>query len=112
MKYVAAYMLLALKGEENIDNAKLKALLEGCDCEVNEDSLTSVISALKGKKLNELINNGLGKVCAMGGGSGSGAAGAGAGAAEEKEEEKEEEEEEESVEEESVDMDMGGLFDF
>ena len=110
MKYVAAYMLLALKGEENIDNAKLKALLEACDCDVNEDSLNAVVNALKGKRLDELINNGLGKVSSMAGGSGG--AGSGAAAAEEKAEEAEEEESEEEVEEESVDMDMGGLFDF
>ena len=109
MKYVAAYMLLALKGEDNIDQAKLKALLEACDCDVNEDSLNAVVTALKGKRLDELINNGLGKVSSMAGGSGGSGAGA---AAEEKEEEVEEEEEEEEVEEESVDMDMGGLFDF
>ena len=106
MKYVAAYTLLALRGESDIDAAKVKAVLEACDCEVNQDSLDAVITALKGKCLSELINTGLPKVgsMAVGGGGGSG----GAGAEEKKEEEEEEEEEE--VEEEEMDFDMGDLF--
>ena len=109
MKYVAAYTLLALRGEENIDAAKVKALLEACECEVNQDSLDAVVNALKGKDLSELINNGLSKVSSLSVGGGSGSGGAGnAGNAEEKKEEEAEEEEE--VEEEEVDFDMGDLF--
>ena len=111
MKYVAAYTLLALRGESNIDAAKVKALLEACECEVNQDSLDAVVNALKGKDLSELINNGLSKVSSLsvgGGGSSGGAGAGGAGGAEEKKEEEAEEEEE--VEEEEVDFDMGDLF--
>merc|ERR1739838_725488 len=106
MKYVAAYTLLALRGEENIDASKLKTLLEACDCDVNQESLDAVVNALEGKNLSELINNGLSKVSSLSVGGGSG--GAGAGPAEEKKEEEVVEEEE--VEEEEVDFDMGELF--
>ena len=107
MKYVAAYTLLTLRGEKDIDAAKLKKFLEECDCEVDQSSLDAVVNALKGKCLTELINNGLPKVSSMavGGGGSGGAAG---GEAEKKEEEEEEEEEE--VEEEEMDFDMGDLF--
>ena len=108
MKYVAAYTLLALRGEENIDAAKVKALLEACECDVNQDSLDAVVNALKGKDLSELINNGLTKVSSLSvGGGGSSGAGGAANTEEKKEEEAEEEEE---VEEEEVDFDMGDLF--
>ena len=106
MKYVAAYTLLALQGEKNIDAAKVKALLVACDCEVDQTSLDAVVNSLKGKCLTELINNGMSKVSSMGGGSGSGAAGAG----EAKAEEAVEEEKEETVEEEEESYSMGGLF--
>ena len=108
MKYVAAYTLLALRGEKNIDAAKLRKLLEDCDCDVNQESLDAVINALKGKNLTELINNGLGKISSMavGGGSGGGAA----KAEDKKEEDDEDEESEEEVEEEEMDFDMGDLF--
>ena len=105
MKYVAAYTLLALRGETDIDAAKLRSLLEACDCEVNQDSLDAVVNALKGKCLTELINNGLPKISSMSVGGSGGAAG---GKVEEKP--AEEEEEEEEVEEEEMDFDMGGLF--
>ena len=106
MKYVAAYTLLTLRGETDIDAAKLRKFLEECDCEVNQESLDAVVNALKGKNLTELINNGLPKVSSMSVGGGSG--GAAGGDAEAKEEEAEEEEEE--VEEEEMDFDMGDLF--
>ena len=107
MKYVAAYTLLALRGENDIDASKLKAFLEACDCEVNQDSLDAVVNALKGKSLTELINNGLPKVSGMSVGGGSGGA---AGGNDDAKAEEEEEEEEEEVEEEEMDFDMGDLF--
>ena len=107
MKYVAAYTLLALRGESDIDASKVRAVLEACDCDVNQDSLDAVIKALKGKCLTDLINTGLPKVGSMAVGGGSG--GSGGAAAEEKKEEADEESEEE-VEEEEMDFDMGDLF--
>ena len=107
MKYVAAYTLLALQGEKNIDAGKLKSFLVACECEVDQVALDAVINALRGKNLTELINSGLGKVSSLGVGGGSG--GAKNVAAEGVKEESEEESEEE-VEEEEMDFDMGGLF--
>ena len=107
MKYVAAYTLLALRGEKNIDAAKVKALLVACDCDVDQTSLDAVIKALEGKCLTELINNGMSKVSSMGGGSGAKAAG---GATDAKAEEAVEEEKEDTVEEEEESYSMGGLF--
>ena len=107
MKYIAAYCLLALGGNENPSEDDLRKFLKSCEVETNDDQLKACVSALKGKQLHELCQEGLSQIGSMAvGGSGAGAGGQDQGAQEEnKEEEKPE------TEEESEDMDMGGLFD-
>ena len=111
MKYIAAYMLAVLAGKAEPTADDVKAILKSVDASVEDEKLNSLLEALKGKNLEELIAAGKEKmstvsVCAApAAAAGSApAAAAEAAPAEEKKEEKKEEEEEE-------DMDMGGLFD-
>ncbi|CAG8954910.1 hypothetical protein HYFRA_00008598 [Hymenoscyphus fraxineus] len=111
MKHLAAYLLLSLGGNTSPSEKDIKTVLESVGIESEDERLSSLISELKGKDINELIAEGSSKLASVpSGGSGGGApaaggAAAGGAAAEEKVEEKEEEKEE-------SDEDMGfGLFD-
>merc|ERR1712066_1136900 len=100
MKYVAAYALLALAGNESVNAADLTKFLTAAGVsDVNNDSVTAVCNALAGKQLHEVINAGFGKISSLslGGGSTTAATAGNAGPAkvEAQEEKKEEEEEEE-----------------
>nr|QLA09645.1 60S large subunit ribosomal protein P2 [Euglena gracilis] len=111
MKHIAAYLLVALSGATPSKEKVIEVLKAG-ECEADEERLDSLISALEGKDINEVIAEGLSKIgsVSLGGGGGAAApaaaapAAAAAEAAPAKKEEKKEEEEE--------DEDMGfGLFD-
>nr|O61463.1 RecName: Full=Large ribosomal subunit protein P2; AltName: Full=60S acidic ribosomal protein P2 [Cryptochiton stelleri]AAC15656.1 60S ribosomal protein P2 [Cryptochiton stelleri] len=110
MRYVAAYMLATLGGNEKPSESDLKKILDSVGIEVEKDQLTKVINELKGKNLDEVIAEGEKKLASVPSGGGVAAAapaagGGGADPAEAKEEKKEEPEEE-------SDDDMGfGLFD-
>ncbi len=111
MKSIAAYMIAVLGGKAEPTADDVKAILKSVDVAVEDEKLNSLLEALKGKNLEELIASGKEKmstvaVCAApaAGAAPAAAAAEAAPAAEEKKEEKKEEEEEE-------DMDMGGLFD-
>ncbi len=111
MRYVAAYMLANLGGSNNPSAADIEKILGSVGIEAEKDKITKVISELKGKNIDELIEEGQKKLASVpsGGaaaaGAGSSAAPAAGGAAEAKKEEKKEESE-------SEDEDMGfGLFD-
>ncbi|KAL0267214.1 UNVERIFIED_CONTAM: hypothetical protein PYX00_009551 [Menopon gallinae] len=115
MRYVAAYMLLALGGKENPTAADLEKVLSSVGIEADGEKLKTVISQLSGKNLEELISKGMEKLASMPSGGGAAAAAAapaaatGAAASPEKKEEKEAKKE---VQEEESDDDMGfGLFD-
>ncbi|KAJ5931727.1 hypothetical protein N7516_006216 [Penicillium verrucosum] len=107
MKYLAAYLLLALAGTEAPTSADIKAVLSSVGIDAEGDRLEKVISELQGKDLQELISEGSAKLASVPSGGGAAApAAAAAGGAEAPAEEKVEEKEEES------DEDMGfGLFD-
>uniref|UniRef100_A0A8C2F211 Large ribosomal subunit protein P2 n=1 Tax=Cyprinus carpio TaxID=7962 RepID=A0A8C2F211_CYPCA len=82
MRYVAAYLLAVLGGNNNPSAKDIKNILGSVGIEADDERLNKVISELNGKDINEVMN-----------------------AAEEKKEEKKEESEE-------SDEDMGfGLFD-
>ncbi|KFY18551.1 hypothetical protein V493_08530 [Pseudogymnoascus sp. VKM F-4281 (FW-2241)] len=109
MKHLAAYLLLALGGNESPSAADIKGVLSSVGIEADSERLDALIAELKGKDINTLISEGSEKLASVppGGGGGAAAPGAAAGGAaeaapaEEKEEEKEE-----------SDEDMGfGLFD-
>ncbi|XP_035019298.1 60S acidic ribosomal protein P2 [Hippoglossus stenolepis] len=115
MRYVAAYLLAALGGNETPESKDIKKILESVGIEADDACMTKVISELKGKNVNEVIASGYGKLASMPAGgavavassaaAGSGGAAAPAAAAAAEEEEKKDESE-------ASDDDMGfGLFD-
>ncbi|MBN3289522.1 RLA2 protein, partial [Polypterus senegalus] len=117
MRYVAAYLLAVLGGNESPDSKDLKKILSSVGIEAEDVRMDKVIKELNGKKVQDVIDQGYSKLsCLSTGGatavsSSAGAAatastgGATPAAAEEKKEEKKEESEE-------SDGDMGfGLFD-
>ncbi|XP_062433901.1 large ribosomal subunit protein P2 [Rhea pennata] len=116
MRYVAAYLLAVLGGNESPTSKDLKKILDSVGIETDDERVNKVISELNGKNIEDVIAQGNGKLASMpvggavavsaGGGS---AAPAGGGAAPAAAEEKKEEKKEESEE---SDDDMGfGLFD-
>ncbi|XP_072375015.1 large ribosomal subunit protein P2-like isoform X1 [Scyliorhinus torazame] len=121
MRYVAAYLLAVLGGNEAPSSKDIKKILDSVGIEADDERLNKVISELKGKNVDDVItaagvgaynettgNAKLASVPAGGvvsAGATGGAAPAAAAAVEEKKEEKKEESEE-------SDDDMGfGLFD-
>lgn len=106
MKYLAAYLLLNAAGSTPSAD-KVKSVLESVGIEIEDDKISTLISSLEGKSIDELIAEGNEKLSAVpAAGPASGSSGAASGSAEAAEEEAEEEEKEES------DDDMGfGLFD-
>merc|ERR1712150_66624 len=114
MRYVAAYLLASLGGNESPSVDDIKTILESVGVGFDEDSAETVVSKCKGKSISELIAEGSAKMASMPGGGGGGSSGAAAAsggddapAVEEKKEEKKE-----SSDESGSDDDMGfGLFD-
>lgn len=106
MKYLAAYLLLNAAGNSAPSAENVKTVLESVGIEFEEEKVSSLLSALEGKSVEELIAEGNEKLSAVPAASGAAPAAGAAGAAAEAEEEAPEEAEEES------DDDMGfGLFD-
>ncbi|GAW80725.1 60S acidic ribosomal protein P2 [Plasmodium gonderi] len=99
MKYVAAYLMCVLGGNENPTEKEVKKVLGAVNAGVEDDVLAHLMKSLSGKSCHELISGGLEKLQNIGGGAAAAAAipaGATTDAkAEEKKEEKKEEEEEE-----------------
>ncbi|XP_069489647.1 large ribosomal subunit protein P2-like [Ambystoma mexicanum] len=112
MRYVAAYLLAVLGGNNKPSAKDIKAILGSVGIEAESERLNKVISELNDKDIDEVLNAGLSKLaCVPAGGAvaastaTTAAAGGAAPAVEKKEEEKKEESEE-------SDEDMGfGLFD-
>ncbi|GAB5590023.1 60S acidic ribosomal protein P2 [Umbelopsis nana] len=108
MKYLAAYLLVRAGGKDAPTADDVKTVLESVGAEADSDRLSSLISALEGKNVDEIIAEGKEKLASVpsGGAVSAGAAGASGAAATEEVAEVKEEEKEES------DEDMGfGLFD-
>ncbi|CEP63981.1 ribosomal protein P2 alpha LALA0_S09e06942g [Lachancea lanzarotensis] len=108
MKYLAAYLLLNAAGNSAPNAENVKTVLESVGIEVEEDKVSSLLSSLEGKSVEELIAEGNQKLAAVPASSGAAApaGGAAAGGADAAEEAAPEEAAEES------DDDMGfGLFD-
>merc|ERR1712179_277236 len=104
MRYVAAYMLASLGGNDSPSEADIKKILSSGGIESESDKASKVIKELKGKNLEEVIEEGSKKLASVPSGGGGAPAAGGEAKAEEKKEEKKEESEE-------SDDDMGfGLF--
>merc|ERR1712055_361393 len=112
MRYVAAYMLAALGGNENPTKDDLEKILGSVAIKADSARLDLIIKELKGKDLETLIAEGMTKLASVPSGGGAAAAGGGGAAAAPAEEEKKEEKKPESESEEDSDEGMGfGLFD-
>ncbi|KAI4727821.1 hypothetical protein E4T49_04434 [Aureobasidium sp. EXF-10728] len=109
MKYLAAYLLLNLAGNEQPSAEDVKSVLSSVGVDAEGDRLEKLISELSGKNIQELITEGSAKLASVpsgGAAAAGGAAPAAGGAAEAAPAEEKAEEKEES------DDDMGfGLFD-
>jgi len=115
MRYVAAYLLAVLGGNSSPSAADIKKILSSVGVDAEAGALDKVVECLKGKDINELIQEGNQKLASVpsGGGGAAAAAPAAGGAAAAAEAPKEEKKEEKKSESEnSDDDDMGfGLFD-
>ncbi|KAL0074262.1 60s acidic ribosomal protein-domain-containing protein [Phycomyces blakesleeanus] len=107
MKYLAAYLLLTTGGKANPTAKDITTLLGSVGVSVEEERVASLIKALEGKSVEELIAEGKEKISSVPTGGVAAPAGAAAGAS------TEDAKVEAAVEEkEESDDDMGfGLFD-
>merc|ERR1711921_36005 len=78
MRYVAAYLLAALGGNESPTTNDIKTILESVGVGYDEERALIVVNQCKGKSITELIAAGSEKMASMpaggGGGGGGGAA--------------------------------------
>merc|ERR1712093_316953 len=105
MKYLAAYLLLNLAGNESPSAEDIKSVLSSVGVDAEGERLDKLISELSGKSIQELISEGSAKLASVpsGGAAAAGGAAPAAGAAAEAAPAEEKEE---------SDDDMGfGLFD-
>merc|ERR1719370_968553 len=96
MRYVAAYLLAALGGNESPSADDIKTILSSVGIDADDERLGKVVSELAGKSIADVIAAGNEKLASVPSGGGAAAAG---GAAEEAKEEVKEEVKEESEEE-------------
>ena len=74
MKYVAAYALLTIAGKKDISTADLAGFLKKAGVTVDETAAETVVNALKGKQLHEVVASGMTKVSSLSFGGGAGGA--------------------------------------
>ncbi|XP_014252088.1 60S acidic ribosomal protein P2 [Cimex lectularius] len=116
MRYVAAYLLSALGGKDNPTESDIEKILSSVGIEADSERLKKVVSELKGKNLEEVVNKGKEKLASVPCGGGAAvaatAAPAAAGAASPTKAAAESKKEEKKEESDQSDDDMGfGLFD-
>lgn len=76
MRYVAAYLLAVLGGNASPTNADLEKILSSVGIEVDAARVTKVVAELKGKTIEELIEQGSKKLSSMPSGGGGAVAAA------------------------------------
>lgn len=102
MKYLSAYLLLALAGKESPSAADVSELLTKLSVEVDAEKVELLVKALEGKNIDEVLEAGQKTLLTVGGGGAAPAAGgAAAPAAAAKEEAP-------AAKEEAAEIDMGG----
>ncbi|CAB1328605.1 unnamed protein product [Coregonus sp. 'balchen'] len=97
MRYVSAYLLAVLSGNNSPSSKNIKTILGSVGIEAEDERLDKVVKVLNGKDVNEVIISGPSKLASVPAGgavaapsaTGSAAAGVSPAAAEEKKEEKE-----------------------
>ncbi|MES1921959.1 hypothetical protein MHBO_003484 [Bonamia ostreae] len=91
MKYLSAYLLSYINGNNNPGKDDIEKILKSVGIEPEAEKIALLLKSVEGKNLSEIIRAGLGK---LGTASVAGGATAAAGDSKQKEEEKEEEKEE------------------
>ena len=120
MKTLAAALLVALSGKE-VTEDKIKAVFKSVGAKENADEIKNVVAALKGKKPEDVIAEGLKKLGSVAPAGGAAHAeehhddkkdkgGKDKGGKDKGKEKKEEKKKEEPKEEEEEDFGLGGLF--
>merc|ERR1719507_1546535 len=79
LKYVAAYLMSALAGNESPSADDIKKILESVEAEYDESIASKLVSELEGKTIHEVIAGGKEKLKGFGGGGGGVAVAAGGG---------------------------------
>mmetsp|Transcript_41650 Transcript_41650/g.66150 ORF Transcript_41650/g.66150 Transcript_41650/m.66150 type:complete len:117 (+) Transcript_41650:109-459(+) len=114
LKYVAAYLMSVLAGNENPTADDIKKILESVESEFDAELAGNLVSELEGKTVHEVIAAGKEKLKGFGGGGGGGggggavAASSGGGGATADAPKAEKKVEAEEEEEEDVDFDLFG----
>jgi len=116
MRYVAAYLLAVLGGNDQPSEDDIKKILSSVGIDADVTQLKKVVSELKGKNIEDVLTEGRQKLASMpaagAGVSSAGEAASAAGKAADVPKAEEKKEEPKKVESESEDEDMGfGLFD-
>merc|ERR1712111_304644 len=95
MRYVAAYLLAQLGGNDAPDAAAIKAILGSVGVDADEEKMNKVISELSGKAIADVLAEGKEKLASVpsGGGAAPAAGGAAAAGGAEKESSSEDEDE-------------------
>lgn len=65
MRYVAAYMLAALAGNESVTVANLETILSSVGVEMDKTAAEKVVAELKGKSLSDLVEAGTKKLASV-----------------------------------------------
>lgn len=65
MRYVAAYLLAVLAGNQSPDAAAIEKILSSVGVKVEKDKATKVINELKGKSIEQLIADGTKKLASV-----------------------------------------------
>merc|ERR1712243_321507 len=81
MRYVAAYLLAQLGGNDAPDAAAIKAILGSVGVDADEEKLNKVISELSGKAIDDVLAEGKEKLASVPSGGGAAPAAGGAAAA-------------------------------
>eukprot|EP00442_Polarella_glacialis_P056477 CAMPEP_0115080180 /NCGR_PEP_ID=MMETSP0227-20121206/18533_1 /TAXON_ID=89957 /ORGANISM="Polarella glacialis, Strain CCMP 1383" /LENGTH=147 /DNA_ID=CAMNT_0002467791 /DNA_START=144 /DNA_END=585 /DNA_ORIENTATION=+ len=81
MKYVAAYLMAALAGNESPSADDIKKILASVESDYDEAIASKLVSELAGKTIHEVVKEGKEKIKSFGGGGGAPAAGGAGGAA-------------------------------
>ena len=108
MKTLAAALLIALSGKEVTEDG-IKKIFTAAGAKGDDEEIKKVVNSLKGKKVDNIIADGLKKLSGMSVGESKGEE---KGKKEDKKEKKKEEKkkEEKKEEEEEEDLGFGGLF--
>ncbi|KIK60341.1 hypothetical protein GYMLUDRAFT_43639 [Collybiopsis luxurians FD-317 M1] len=94
MRYIAAYLLLQMGGNPSPSASDIKRVLSAVSIQADDERLDKLLSALKDKDINQLIQEGSSKLSLIPSGGGPVPVDAGGGGTQEKEVDKKEENEE------------------